>query len=49
MANVNIVRIPDKGGGQALDDLLGGRIQPGVLSSASVSPRMKTGNRKLCN
>jgi tripartite-type tricarboxylate transporter receptor subunit TctC len=46
MANVDIVRIPYKGGGPALNDLLGGQIQLGFLSSASVSPHMKTGKLK---
>jgi tripartite-type tricarboxylate transporter receptor subunit TctC len=43
MAHVEIVRIPYKGTGPALNDLLGGQIQLMFPNAASVMPHMRTG------
>ncbi len=43
MAHVNIARIPYKGGGPALNDLIGGQVQLMFASGASVSGHVKTG------
>jgi tripartite-type tricarboxylate transporter receptor subunit TctC len=43
MAGVNIVRVPYKGTGTALNDLLGGRLQMMFAVAASVSTHVKSG------
>lgn len=43
MAGVNVVRIPYKGGGAALIDLIGGRVQMAFSTAASVMPHIKAG------
>ena len=43
MAGVNIVRIPYKGGAQALNDLLGGQVQLMFATPASVAQHIKSG------
>jgi tripartite-type tricarboxylate transporter receptor subunit TctC len=43
MANVNIVRVPYKGGGQAVIDLLGGHVQLMFATAPSVAPQVKSG------
>jgi tripartite-type tricarboxylate transporter receptor subunit TctC len=47
MTGVDIVRIPYKGGGPALNDLLGGQIQVGFLSAGAVAPHMKSGRLRI--
>ena len=46
MAGVNIVRIPYKGGGQAVVDLLGGHVLLMFATSPSVAPHVKSGKLK---
>ena len=46
MAGVNIVRIPYKGGGPALNALLGGQVQLMFPTAASVAPHVKSGRLK---
>jgi tripartite-type tricarboxylate transporter receptor subunit TctC len=43
MAGVDIVRIPYKGGGPALNDLLGGQVQIMFPVAAAVLPHVKSG------
>lgn len=43
MAGVNIVRIPYKGGGAALTDVMGGQVQMAFATAASVMPHIKSG------
>ncbi len=43
MANVNIVRIPYKGNGPALNDLIAGQVQMTFGTAASVAPHVKSG------
>jgi tripartite-type tricarboxylate transporter receptor subunit TctC len=43
MAGVNIVRVPYKGTGTALNDLLGGRVQMMFAVAASVATHVKSG------
>ena len=43
MADVDIVRIHYKGGGPALNALLGAQVQLGFLSAASVAPHVRSG------
>lgn len=43
LAGVNIVRVPYKGTGTALNDLLGGQVQLMFAVAASVSPHVKSG------
>ncbi len=46
MAGVNIVRIPYKGAGPAVNGLIGGQVQMMVASSSSVAPHIKSGRLK---
>jgi tripartite-type tricarboxylate transporter receptor subunit TctC len=46
MARVNIVRIPYKGGGAALNALLAGEVQLTFNTGASVTPQLKAGRLK---
>jgi tripartite-type tricarboxylate transporter receptor subunit TctC len=43
MTGTNIVRIPYKGAGPALNDLIGGQIQMMFTTAASASPHLKSG------
>ena len=43
MAGVNIVRVPYKGTGTALNDLLGGQVQLMFAVASSVAPHIKSG------
>lgn len=43
MAGVNIVRVPYKGTGTALNDLLGGQVQMMFAVASSVAPHIKSG------
>jgi tripartite-type tricarboxylate transporter receptor subunit TctC len=43
LAGVNIVRVPYKGTGTALNDLLGGQVQMMFAVAASVAPHVKSG------
>ena len=43
MAGVNIVRVPYKGTGTALNDLLGGQVQMMFAVASSVAPHIKAG------
>jgi tripartite-type tricarboxylate transporter receptor subunit TctC len=43
LAGVNIVRVPYKGTGTALNDLLGGQVQVMFAVAASVAPHVKSG------
>jgi tripartite-type tricarboxylate transporter receptor subunit TctC len=43
MAAVNIVRVPYKGGGPAITDLLGGQVQLMFASASSVTQHVKSG------
>ena len=43
MSGVNLVRVPYKGTGQAVNDLLGGQVQLMFATAASVAPHIKSG------
>lgn len=43
LAGVNIVRIPYKGGGPAMNDLIAGQVQMYFSNAASVMPHVKSG------
>ncbi len=43
MAGVNIVRIPYKGSGAAMNNLIGGEVQMSFGTAASVTPHVKSG------
>ena len=43
MAGVNFVRVPYKGTGQAVNDLVGGQVQLMFATAASVAPHIKSG------
>jgi tripartite-type tricarboxylate transporter receptor subunit TctC len=43
MAGVNILRIPYKGSGAAINDMIGGRVQVSFFSSTTTVPHVKTG------
>lgn len=43
MADVNIVRIPYKSAGAALNDLIAGHVQVMIVAAGSVAPHLKTG------
>jgi tripartite-type tricarboxylate transporter receptor subunit TctC len=42
-ANINILHIPYKGGGPALNDLLGGQVQAGILVLGTVRAQIEAG------
>ena len=42
-ANIDILHIPYKGGGPALNDLLGGQVQAGILVMGTVRPHIQAG------
>ena len=42
-ANIDILHIPYKGGGPALNDLLGGQVQAGILVMGTVRPHILAG------
>ena len=46
MAEVDIVRVPYKGSGPLITDLLGGQVQLAFPASASVSPHVRSGKLK---
>jgi tripartite-type tricarboxylate transporter receptor subunit TctC len=46
MAAVNIVRIPYKGGGPAIIDLIGGQVQLTFGSASAITPHIKSGKLK---
>jgi tripartite-type tricarboxylate transporter receptor subunit TctC len=46
MAGVNIVRIPYKGAGPAVNGLIGGQVQLMIATSGSVAPHIKSGRLK---
>ncbi len=43
MAGVNIVRVPYKGGAQAISDLIGGQVQLTFATGGEASPHIKSG------
>ena len=43
LAGINIVRVPYKGGGAVLNDLVGGQIQMAFLAGNVLMPQMKAG------
>ena len=45
-AGVNIVRIPYKGVGPALNDMLGGQLQVMIITAGSATPHLKSGKLK---
>jgi tripartite-type tricarboxylate transporter receptor subunit TctC len=47
MANVKMISIPYKGGGQAVVDLLSGQVPVAVLGAAPLVPHAKTGRVRL--
>ena len=46
MAGVDVVRIPYKGAGPAINDLVAGRVQLMIATATSVSPLIKSGKLK---
>jgi tripartite-type tricarboxylate transporter receptor subunit TctC len=43
MANIDILHVPYKGGGPALNDLIGGQVQAGILVMGTVRPHIQSG------
>ena len=46
LAGINIVRIPYKGGGAAMNDVIGGQVQMTFLAGSVVGPQIKSGKLK---
>ena len=46
MTGVNMVHIPYKGGGQAINDVVGGQVMVAILGLAPVLPHLKSGKLK---
>ena len=47
MAGIDMVHVPYKGGGPAVQDLVGGQVPVGVLGSTPLIPHVKAGRIKL--
>ncbi|MBI4292181.1 MAG: tripartite tricarboxylate transporter substrate binding protein [Betaproteobacteria bacterium] len=43
MAKIDILHVPYKGGGPALNDLIGGQVQAGILVMGTVRPHIQSG------
>ncbi|MBI2315896.1 MAG: tripartite tricarboxylate transporter substrate binding protein, partial [Betaproteobacteria bacterium] len=43
LAKIDILHVPYKGGGPALNDLLGGQVQAGILVMGTVRPHIQSG------
>ena len=47
MAGIDMVHVPYKGGGPAVQDLLGGQVPVGVLGSTPVAPHHRSGKLRI--